>query len=86
MRPTTQYGAPARGAAVTVETASWTRTKVVCAGSSYLCQMEPVAHFGLGDEAPERFTVRWPDGREVTREAPAPRTQHEVEHPMAPRF
>ncbi|GAA0221117.1 CRTAC1 family protein [Halobaculum roseum] len=86
IRPTTQYGAPARGAAVTVETASWTRTKVVCAGSGYLCQMEPVAHFGLGDETPERVTVRWPDGREATMESPAARTEHEVDHPMAPRF
>jgi hypothetical protein len=86
VRPTTQYGAPARGAAVTVETGSWTRTKVVCAGSGYLCQMEPVAHFGLGDETPERLTVCWPDGREATMDRPAARTEHEVAHPMAPRF
>ena len=86
VRPTTQYGAPARGAAVTVETASWTRTEVVCAGSGYLCQMEPVAHFGLGDDTPERLTVRWPDGREATTESPAARTEHEIAHPMAPRF
>ncbi|QZX98814.1 CRTAC1 family protein [Halobaculum rubrum] len=86
VRPTTQYGAPARGAAVTVETASRTRTKVVCAGSGYLCQMEPVAHFGLGDETPERVTVRWPDGREATLESPTPRAEHDLAHPMAPRF
>ena len=86
VRPTTQYGAPARGAAVTVETASWTRTKVVCAGSGYLCQMEPVAHFGLGDETPERATVRWPDGHETTLDSPAARAEHEIAHPMAPRF
>ncbi|MFC7137242.1 CRTAC1 family protein [Halobaculum litoreum] len=86
VRPTTQYGAPARGATVTVETPSWTRTKVVCAGSGYLCQMEPVAHFGLGDERAERLTVRWPDGHEATLERPAERAEHEVPHPMAPRF
>ncbi|WP_435064783.1 CRTAC1 family protein [Halobaculum sp. EA56] len=86
VRPTTQYGAPARGAAVTLETGSWTRTKVVCAGSGYLCQMEPVAHFGLGDEHPERVAIRWPDGREATLDRPAARTEHEVAHPMAPRF
>ncbi|UIO99146.1 CRTAC1 family protein [Halobaculum sp. CBA1158] len=86
VRPTTQYGAPARGATVTVETAERSRTAVVCAGSGYLCQMEPVAHFGLGDERPERLTVRWPDGREATLERPAERTEHEVSHPMAPRF
>ena len=86
VRPTTQYGAPARGAAVSVETASRTRTRIVCAGSGYLCQMEPVAHFGLGDERPERVEIRWPDGREATLERPAARTEHEIAHPMAPRF
>lgn len=86
VRPTTQYGAPARGATVTVETPSWTRTKTVCAGSGYLCQMEPVAHFGLGDARPERVTVRWPDGRTETLDGPAARTEHGVAHPMAPRF
>lgn len=86
IRPTTQYGAPARGAAVTLETDEWTRTRVVCAGSGYLCQMEPVAHFGLGDLTPERVTVRWPDGREASMERPAERAEHEVPHPMAPRF
>ncbi|MFC7096362.1 CRTAC1 family protein [Halobaculum marinum] len=86
VRPTTQYGAPARGATVTVETASRTTRKVVCAGSGYLCQMEPVAHVGLGEERPERVTVRWPDGHEATLDRPDPRTEHEVAHPMAPRF
>ncbi|WP_435125517.1 ASPIC/UnbV domain-containing protein [Halobaculum sp. D14] len=86
IRPTTQYGAPARGAAVTLETDAWTKTRVVCAGSGYLCQMEPVAHFGLGDATPERATVRWPDGRETELSAPTPRREHEIPHPMAPRF
>ncbi|MFC7068971.1 FG-GAP-like repeat-containing protein [Halobaculum lipolyticum] len=86
VRPTTQYGAPARGATVTVETATRTRTAGVCAGSGYLCQMEPVAHVGLGDERPERAVVRWPDGRETTLESPEPCTEHDVPHPMAPRF
>ena len=86
VRPTTQYGAPARGAAVTLETDEWTRTRPVCAGSGYLCQMEPVAHFGLGDATPEEVTVRWPDGRETTIDRPAERAEHEIPHPMAPRF
>lgn len=86
VRPTTQYGAPARGASVTLETDEWTRSRVVCAGSGYLCQMEPVAHFGLGEATPERVTVRWPDGREAELERPAERAEHEVPHPMAPRF
>ena len=42
------------------------RTKGVCAGSGYLCQMEPVAHFGLGAAtAVNRVTVTWPDGAAV---------------------
>lgn len=86
VRPTTQYGAPARGATVTLETDAWTRERVICAGSGYLCQMEPVAHFGLGDATPERVTVRWPDGRVTALERPAERAEHEVPHPMAPRF
>ncbi|ESP89191.1 CRTAC1 family protein [Candidatus Halobonum tyrrellensis] len=86
VRPTTQYGAPARGARVTLETDAWTRDRVVCAGSGYLCQMGPVAHFGLGDATPERVTVSWPDGRTATLDRPAVREEHELAHPMAPRF
>ena len=38
--------------------------RVVDAGSGYLCQMEPVAHFGLGLKIPSSMMaeVRWPDG------------------------
>jgi hypothetical protein len=86
VRPTTQYGAPARGASVTLETDSWTKTRTICAGSGYLCQMEPVAHFGLGSASVERVTVRWPDGRESVVDRPAECAEHEVPHPMAPRF
>jgi hypothetical protein len=86
VRPATQYGAPARGASVTLETDAWTRSRVVCAGSGYLCQMEPVAHFGLGDATLERVTVRWPDGRETELDDLTACEEHEVPHPMAPRF
>jgi hypothetical protein len=81
VRPLTAAGAPARGAAVSLETDEWCRRRVVCAGSGYLCQMEPVAHFGLGDATPERLVVRWPDGRERTLPAPEPRREHELSHP-----
>jgi len=81
VRPLTAAGAPARGAAVSLETDEWCRRRVVCGGSGYLCQMEPVAHFGLGDATPERVVVRWPDGRERVVTAPDPRTEHELSHP-----
>ena len=49
VRPLTRFGAPARGAVVRAEYGGRVRVKGICAGSGYLCQMEPVAHFGLGD-------------------------------------
>lgn len=86
--PTTQHGAPARGAVVTLETDRGRQRRVIDAGSSYLCQCEPVAHFGLGGETsprqqPEQLTVRWLDGREVTRSEPTPQMTHEIAHPNA---
>ncbi|KAK7074948.1 Cartilage acidic protein 1 [Halocaridina rubra] len=50
----TAQGAPARGAKVTLYSSSRKQARVIDAGSGYLCQMEPVAHFGLGDELPLR--------------------------------
>ena len=84
--PTTQHGAPARGAIVTLETDRGRQRRVIDAGSSYLCQSEPVAQFGLGGDTaprqrPERLTVRWLDGREVTVNAPASETTHRLGHP-----
>jgi hypothetical protein len=61
--PLTQSGAPARGARVTVTQKSRTQTKVIDAGSGYLCQQEPIAHFGLGaDSTVLKVTVEWSDG------------------------
>jgi hypothetical protein len=66
VRPLTRFGAPARGAVVRAEYGGRVRVKGVCAGSGYLCQMEPVAHFGLGAAtAVERVAVTWPDGAGV---------------------
>lgn len=47
--PRTKFGAFARGAKVVVYTKkSGPHTRIIDGGSGYLCEMEPVAHFGLG--------------------------------------
>lgn len=61
VRVNTQHGAPARGAKVTLHTTGGMHTRVIDAGSGYLCQMEPVAHFGLNKDTPTRLEVSWPD-------------------------
>ncbi|MDX2097236.1 MAG: ASPIC/UnbV domain-containing protein, partial [Leptolyngbyaceae cyanobacterium bins.59] len=69
--PLTAQGAPARGAVVTLVTEQRIQRRAINAGSGYLCQMEPVAHFGLGSQTQiTRIQVRWLDGRQVTIEAP----------------
>ena len=61
--PLTQHSGPARGAVVEIQGENRTQRRLIDAGSGYLCQMEPVAHFGLGDDAtPPSITVTWPDG------------------------
>merc|ERR1711935_309822 len=58
-------GAPARGSSVRLFLNDGSsQMRVIDAGSGYLCQMEPVAHFGLGSKVPSSMTieVRWPDG------------------------
>ncbi len=70
--PLTRFGAPARGAVVRLTAGGRTWAKPVDAGSGYLCQMEPVAHFGLGPAGgADAVTVTWPDGAEWTLHAPA---------------
>jgi hypothetical protein len=47
--------------------------RVVDAGSGYLCQGEPVAHFGLAGGTPRSVHVHWPDGETTTTvDAPDP--------------
>ncbi|CAB1429205.1 unnamed protein product [Pleuronectes platessa] len=47
--PRTKFGAFARGAKVVLYTKkTGPHTRIIDGGSGYLCQMEPVAHFGLG--------------------------------------
>jgi hypothetical protein len=62
--PQTRAGAPARGALVTLREASGrSQVRVIDPGSGYLCQQEPVAHFGLGAAtAVESVTITWPGG------------------------
>lgn len=66
--PRTQFGAFARGAKVTVFTGqSGVHTRIIDGGSGYLCEMEPVAHFGLGNDYVTVLEVSWPNGRFYTR-------------------
>jgi hypothetical protein len=66
VRPLTRFNSPARGAIVHAEAEGRVRVKGVSGGSGYLCQMEPVAHFGFGPNVrPERVRVTWPDGAGV---------------------
>lgn len=61
--PRTKYGAPARGALVKLTTRTGrVYSSVIDGGSGYLCQMEPVAHFGLGEDKPMKLDVHYPDG------------------------
>jgi hypothetical protein len=61
--PRTRYGAPARGSVVRIEAGGRVQTKLIDAGSGYLCQMEPVAHFGLGAvNTVDYAEVQYPDG------------------------
>lgn len=72
--PRTEAGAPARGALVTVSAGGRRWRRAIDAGSGYLCQMEPVAHFGLGamDQIDE-VEVAFPSGRTITF------THHEID-------
>lgn len=63
VQPLTRQGAPARGAVILVTAGGRAQRRAIDAGSGYLCQMEPVAHIGLGNASTvERVQVRWPDG------------------------
>lgn len=66
--PKTTFGAPARGAAVKVKTSGGrSQLHIVDGGSGYLCEMEPYAHIGLGQDTPTELSVQWPDGATVTK-------------------
>ena len=63
IQPLTINGFPALGAKVRLYLKNAkSQTKYICSGSGYLCQMEPVAHFGLGADEPiiEKIEITWP--------------------------
>ena len=63
IKPLNKYGAPARGATVTLMTNQRKHSKTIDAGSGYLCQMEPVAHYGIRkNEKNFKVEVRWTNG------------------------
>jgi hypothetical protein len=70
--PLTKAGAPARGALVLLHANGRIQRRLIDAGSGYLCQMEPVAHFGLGagEVQVEQVEIRWPDGTSLVIESP----------------
>ncbi|KAE8590667.1 hypothetical protein XENTR_v10018148 [Xenopus tropicalis] len=66
--PRTKFGAFARGAKVVLYTKkSGAHLRIIDGGSGYLCEMEPVAHFGLGKDEASSLEVTWPDGKIFTR-------------------
>lgn len=82
VQPLTRFGATARGAVVRLTTARGRQIRAICSGSGYRCQMEPVAHFGLGtDDRVQEVTVTWPDETTETIERPAVNRTLVVEYP-----
>uniref|UniRef100_A0A452RIY5 Cartilage acidic protein 1 n=1 Tax=Ursus americanus TaxID=9643 RepID=A0A452RIY5_URSAM len=91
--PRTQFGAFARGAKVVLYTKkSGAHLRIIDGGSGYLCEMEPVAHFGLGKDEASSVEVTWPDGKMASRgvaseemnsvlEIPYPRDEDRLEDP-----
>lgn len=80
--PLTASGAPARGALVRLFADGRERTRVICPGSGRNCQMEPVAHFGLGAiDRVDRIEVLWPDGTAAVVADPPIRRRLTVPHP-----
>lgn len=66
--PLTQNGAPARGSKVEITLDDGTKLTRFCdGGSGYLCEMEPVAHFGLGKSEAISMKVTWPDNHFLTK-------------------
>ncbi len=83
VEPRTIFGAPARGAIVWLHTDKSVQVRSIDAGSGYLCQMEPVAHFGLKklEERIQRVVVQWPDGTTHQQTKVSPNQTLVVPHP-----
>ncbi len=59
-----KYGAPARGATVTLISNLRKHSKTIDSGSGYLCQMEPVAHYGIRkNENNIKIEIKWTNGK-----------------------
>ncbi len=57
-------GAPARGATVTLVSNLRKHSKTIDAGSGYLCQMEPVAHYGIREKEKNiKIQIKWTNGK-----------------------
>jgi hypothetical protein len=81
--PLTRSGAPARGAIVTIQTGQRQQRRAIDTGSGYLCQMEPVAHFGLGRyPSAKLLKIEFPDGSVLTPDQEVSANQViRIEHP-----
>ena len=65
IKPINMHGAPARGATVTLVSNLRTHSKTIDSGSGYLCQMEPVAHYGIRkNERNIKIIITWTNGEE----------------------
>lgn len=85
--PKTAAGAPARGAMVVLFAGGRQQLRIIDSGSGYLCQQEPVAHFGLGSlPQVEWVTVTWPDGAQIKITNPNIDTLHQVHRSHATEF
>ena len=67
IKPLNKYGAPARGATVTLISNLRKHSKTIDSGSGYLCQMEPVAHYGIRkNEKDIKIQIKWTNGKTKT--------------------
>ena len=67
IKPLNKYGAPARGATVTLISNLRKHSKTIDSGSGYLCQMEPVAHYGIREnEKNIKIQIKWTNGKTET--------------------
>ena len=64
--PKSKYGAPARGSTVKLTNSDgFMYQRIIGEGCGYRCQLEPIAHFGLGNSFPKRLHIQWSDGHTV---------------------
>ena len=68
----------ALGARVTLEGAGRTYVQDILVGDSFNSQREPVAHFGLGEDRPQRIRIEWSDGSVSHRLLPECGTYHVI--------